>query len=174
MGLQRSISNLSKALFPTYFYVFASLLGDWGEALFGHNDYYLFAQHKSDPLLIVCVIIIFFACVFLHFILSPLFTFRGKLLEIHICFLLFTCYCIIDGGPLRCTWENLHNDFSLVVVFVCLPVQWKSDIWGIFLSEIIQYHKLLTSCLFHPTAFTLSPPGKIDTSCDVKQRFWVS
>lgn len=79
MGLKRSISNLSKASFSTYFYVFASLLCDWGEALFGHDDYYRPGINQIPTA--HCVYVFLFPFLLLYFLLMPVFTVQGELLQ---------------------------------------------------------------------------------------------
>lgn len=142
MGLQRSISNLSKALFSTYFYVFASLLWDWAEALFGHNDYYLFAQHKSDTYCSLCMLFFFWSCFFCTFFSCQCLLFKESCLNPH----LFPPLHILLYYWWRCTpcctWKNLRNDFSLVVV--CLLQRQNSNTFGAFLI-IQQWVRLFNS-----------------------------
>lgn len=76
---------------------------------------------------------------------------------VHICFSLITYYCIIDGDTLYVALERTckrDNDFSLLVVFVCLLQRWYLIHLGhfvIYVSEIIQQYKLLTTCPFYHT-----------------------
>lgn len=165
MGLQRSISNLSKASFSTYFYVFDSLQCDWREALFGHNDYYLFAQHKSDTYCSLCIQI-FLSCSFFTFFSCVYSVYCSRSAAwIHICFSLFTYYCIIDGDALYVALERTckrNNDFFFSACCFCLFASAvKSSTFGAFLicvSEIIQQYKLLTSFLLCHTLCILPLP----------------
>lgn len=137
MGLQRSISNLSKASFSTYFYVFDSLLCDCREALFGHNDYYLFARHKSDTYCSLCTYVFFPSCSFFTFFYCQCLLFKESCLNPHLFLPLHILLYYWLRCTLCCTWKNLqrNNDFffSEPFVFVCLLQQWNLIHLGHFL-----------------------------------------
>lgn len=103
------------------------LLCDWGEALFGRDDYYQPGINQI-PTAHCVYVFLFSPCLSVSLLSSHASVCCSRRAAwIHICFSLFLYYCIIDGETLHVALERTcerDNDFSLSLVLffvvVCL------------------------------------------------------
>ena len=157
MGLQRSISNLSKSFVPNLLLCLCFFCSVTEER---HYLGIMIVIYSPDINQIPCTVFLPFFTFSCQFLFNESCLNPHWFLPLHI-LLYYSWRCIRRSTSEKEEEEEEEGKkkpakgittFLLVVVFVCLPPQWNLIHLGAFViweSEIIQQYKLLTRCLLH-------------------------